>query len=317
MIGRQARGTRGEVAIAFATAAVCAGAYCYLLSIHGAPRPVLTEPVWSGWLAPAATLAADRDGDAKGEAMRTIRIVSFNIQHGAGLDGVVDIERTAAALRELRPDVVFLTEVDAYWPRSGGVHQVLELAARLDLPFQYYIPALHRFRFLDPATPHVSYYGNAFLTRYPARSFAAYPLPRRGLSEPRNVLVASLDVGGGGLTVAGTHLGLDRRERMDQVAALLELTRKLPEDRVLVGDFNAHPTDPEIQALLSLWVDAWDGTGRVETFPSEPARHRIDYAFVGPALRSSVLAYDTPAVTASDHRPVLLVLQHPAVEQAH
>lgn len=241
-----------------------------------------------------------------------VRIVSYNIHHGAGLDEVVDLDRTAAALRELQPDIVFLAEVDAYWPRSGNVDQLAELAARLEMPFRYYAPALSRFRVFGLGELGASYYGNGLLARFPIASAATYPLPRLGEAEPRNLLVAQVAIAGRPLTVLGTHLGLNRDERRQQVAVILDLTRRLPLDRVFVGDLNAPPDAPEIQDVQSLWVDAWNGAGDAATFPSDPARRRIDYAFVSPQLREHVMAYETPALLASDHRPVVLVLGWPA-----
>lgn len=238
----------------------------------------------------------------------TVSIVSYNIHHGAGLDEVVDLDRTAAALRELQPDIIFLAEVDAYWPRSGNVDQLAELAARLEMPFQYYAPALSRFRVFDLAGLGASYYGNGLLARFPIAAVANYPLPRFGSMEPRNLLVAQVAIAGRSLTVLGTHLGLNRDERREQVAAILDLTRRFPPDRVFVGDLNASLDAPEIQDVQSQWVDAWNGTGDAATFPSAPARRRIDYAFVSPQLKEHVLAYETPALLASDHRPVVLVL---------
>ena len=36
-----------------------------------------------------------------------IKIVTFNIAHGKGLDGVVDVERQANLVNEYKPDIVF------------------------------------------------------------------------------------------------------------------------------------------------------------------------------------------------------------------
>src|SRR5687768_6294484 len=61
-----------------------------------------------------------------------IRFMTFNIHHGVGSDGNLNLDRTADAIRAANPDVVALQEVDAYFSqRSGCKDQVAELASKL------------------------------------------------------------------------------------------------------------------------------------------------------------------------------------------
>src|SRR5918993_1700126 len=62
-----------------------------------------------------------------------IRVVSYNIKHGRGNDNVVDLDRTAAVLRRLRPDMIGLQEVDDRARRSGGVAQAEYLGKALGM----------------------------------------------------------------------------------------------------------------------------------------------------------------------------------------
>ena len=39
-----------------------------------------------------------------------LKIVTFNIAHGKGLDGIIDLERQAELVRKCNPDIVFLQE---------------------------------------------------------------------------------------------------------------------------------------------------------------------------------------------------------------
>src|SRR5690606_41483172 len=66
-------------------------------------------------------------------ALETWRIVSYNIRHGRGADNEVDLERTAAVLRRLDPDVVALQEVDQGVARSGGEDQAARLGELLGM----------------------------------------------------------------------------------------------------------------------------------------------------------------------------------------
>jgi endonuclease/exonuclease/phosphatase family metal-dependent hydrolase len=51
-----------------------------------------------------------RAGD--GQQSETIRILSYNIKHGQGMDDRVDLKRAAAVINSLQPDLVALQEID-------------------------------------------------------------------------------------------------------------------------------------------------------------------------------------------------------------
>jgi hypothetical protein len=67
----------------------------------------------------------------------TLRVVSYNIQHGAGMDRKLDLERTADVLRRLEPDLVALQEVDENCRRSKGVDQAAELGRLLGMEHRF------------------------------------------------------------------------------------------------------------------------------------------------------------------------------------
>ena len=56
------------------------------------------------------------------------RILSYNVRAGRGLDGSPALDRQAAVIRALAPDVVALQEVDRCTQRSGGIDQAAALA---------------------------------------------------------------------------------------------------------------------------------------------------------------------------------------------
>ena len=57
------------------------------------------------------------------ETPPSLRLVSYNIHHGEGMDRKLDLARIAAYLRAQAPDVVALQEVDQGCRRSGQVKQ--------------------------------------------------------------------------------------------------------------------------------------------------------------------------------------------------
>ena len=56
-----------------------------------------------------------------------VRALTYNIHHGEGTDGRLDLSRLAAIISSAAPDLVALQEVDLGTARAGGVDQLAEL----------------------------------------------------------------------------------------------------------------------------------------------------------------------------------------------
>ena len=56
-----------------------------------------------------------------------LRVLTWNIHHGEGTDGKLDIPRIGRIIREARPDIVALQEVDVRTERVKGRDTVREL----------------------------------------------------------------------------------------------------------------------------------------------------------------------------------------------
>ncbi|MBA3976461.1 MAG: endonuclease [Candidatus Solibacter sp.] len=235
-------------------------------------------------------------------AQQTVRVLSYNIRHGEGIDGRIDLPRIAAIIKSVDPDVVALQEVDIRTRRSGGVDQLLELARLTGLQ-----PVFGR------TIPHQGgLYGNAVLSRLPVNGFFNHVLPGK---EPRGVVQAMFDplpaASGAAFDLLCTHLDLNEPDRLAAVARIGRIANDRPEARpmVLAGDMNAVPGSKPIQALLNDWTPA-QGAQPLLTSPSSNPRRQIDYIFVRPAARWRVVesrVLDEPV--ASDHRPVFAVLE--------
>lgn len=235
-----------------------------------------------------------------------LRIVSYNIRHGVGLDGVLDLERTAAVLAALAPDVVLLQEVDERCRRSGSVDQAAWLGERLGME--------HRF------APFMDYdggrYGLATLARAPIDASRTIPLPP-GRQEPRAALEVTLTSAGRAVRIVNAHLDWldDSPERLAQAEALRDALAPLRSGPLVVGgDLNDTPESAALAALLSAEDGALAralsaGEGEGATFPADAPRVTIDHLLYGPsrAWHASGLSVVDERV-ASDHRPIALVL---------
>lgn len=239
---------------------------------------------------------------------RRIRMLTYNVHSCRGTDGRVDPARVAEVIARCKPDIVALQEVDVGRARSGGVDQAQMLAAHLRMGTHFH-PALH----LEEEK-----YGDAILTALPARLARAGPLPSIG--EPRGAIWVSVDIGGVELQVINTHLGLRRRERIAQVAALLGpgwLGSAECRDKptVLAGDFNAVPFSLPYRSLARHWrdVQVLACPRPKTTFPSRFPVLRLDHIFVGEGIETvgAEVHSDMLTRTASDHLPLTAIIDVP------
>lgn len=234
---------------------------------------------------------------------RPLTVLSFNIHHAAGPDGVFDLDRLAAEIRRTRADVVGLQEVDRhYGERSGWTDEPAELASRLGMHVVYGANLD-----LEPPAPGLPrrQYGTAILSRYPILDRQNTLLPKgRPAEEQRGLLEAVVDVHGVRVRTMTTHLQHDDAgSRLLQARVVADAVRASAEPVVLTGDLNAVPTAPEVTELTALLADS-HRRGDGFTYPVETPAVRIDYVLTdGLPVRSTVLP-----TAASDHRPVLATL---------
>lgn len=265
----------------------------------------------------ALASAAPATRPATAAVLGRLRVLTYNIHHGEGLDRKLDLDRIARTLRETDPDLVALQEVDRVASRSGKVDQ----AARLGE-----LTGLHA-AFGEAMPFDGGGYGNAILSRWKLDHPTTIRLPSSPKEEPRCLLVATVSVPGASgpqtLRFGSTHLNhRSADERMKQVNHLLEQLPATPDapPTVVAGDFNATPDSDVIRRMAGTWLDATRETVGAATsrpvdgrpllsFPADQARTQIDYVFATPAARWSVVRAEAiPQTVASDHLPVLAEL---------
>jgi len=239
------------------------------------------------------------------EAPARVRVVTYNIHHGEGTDGRLDLGRIAAVIKGCGADLVALQEVDQGTERSGGVDQAAVLSE---------LTGLHA-TFGKAMDYRGGAYGLAALSRWPLSGAKVHPLPAEDKVEPRIALVATVQVGDGSTQIDFIVTHLDHRAgstlRPRQAAALREIFPNNDHQRLqlLAGDFNATPQTEAIVGLLTEWSDTAAGQG-FSTIPAGKPNRKIDYVLARPVKRWRVI--ETRALeeaTASDHRPVLAVLE--------
>lgn len=225
-----------------------------------------------------------------------LRVMTYNIRHGEGLDGQIDLERIAEVIRAVDPDVACLQEVDQGVARTGRVDQPAELAR---------LTGLHT-TFGGNLKYQGGDYGNLILSRAAPLRQRNLKLPLEPGAERRGCLMVELPYAAGEVSVACTHLALEAEVRQLEVAAILaELDPARP--AVLAGDLNERPDGPAVARLLEVFADSFDARrdGPGQTFPASAEDRRIDYLLHSPRLAAVAarVVVEEPARVASDHLP--------------
>jgi endonuclease/exonuclease/phosphatase family metal-dependent hydrolase len=229
-----------------------------------------------------------------------LRILSYNLHGGEGLDGKIDLPRLAKVISGAKPDLVALQEVDRNTWRSGRIDQPAEFAKLTGMQVAY-----------GPAMDYDDgEFGNAILSRWPIQSSVRHALPSPAGREPRSAAeVVVRPDGGAPLRFLSAHFDHQIEDvRVGHAKAVLAATDG-GEPAILAGDFNATPGSPTLKTLLTAWSDATAVPGML-TFPSNPGRIKIDYVLHRPAgVFKVVEARTLNEPVASDHCPVLVVLE--------
>lgn len=258
-----------------------------------------------------------------------MRLVTFNVQHGLTASGV-DSAAYDEAMRELDADVLALQEVDQGQARSGRADQA-RLAAdamgAVDVRFAATIigkpggswrPAAAAAAALPDSQPgDEPRYGIALASRFPVRSWHELRLPAAPgkwpiavpqsrvpvliADEPRAVLAAVLEVPGGVMTVATTHLSFAPGWNVWQLRRVIKFLRPLPAPRVLLGDLN-------IPAAVAKRLGDWRPLVTMPTYPAADPKVQFDHA-LGHGGVPAVSGFATPRLGISDHRALVVDIE--------
>ncbi len=227
-----------------------------------------------------------------------ITIMSYNIHHGEGTDGVFDLQRIADLILEHEPDVVALQEVDVGTYRSSRVDQARRLADLTGMEVVF-----GEFMEYDGGT-----YGMAILSRLRLLESYNHRLPRG--PESRTALTVKVRMPNGQpLWVSGIHFYRTEQERLAQAQRLLRILANETAPVILVGDFNSRLGDPVMERVEEEF-SVPRKFGPPNTFPSDLPDREIDFVVYRPGDSFTLLDYrvlDVPVI--SDHRPVLARLR--------
>ena len=229
---------------------------------------------------------------AQDDDLVSLRIMTYNIQHGAGMDDVVNLDKQATIIENAMPDVVGLQEVDSCVKRSGYLNEAAVLARKLGM-----------YATFGPAIPlSAGKYGVAVLSKEQPLSVRNIPLP--GV-EKRTMLVCEFQ----DYVFASTHLDLNEDNRLASADIIIGEAARWEKPFFICGDWNDTPTS----ALLTKMKKKFQFLNYLNTirsnytFPADNPTSIIDYiATYGHIVKSIKSRSVLNEPDASDHRPVVV-----------
>lgn len=237
-------------------------------------------------LAATACTGTKTSAPAADENTDTLKIISYNVHDGIGVDTVVDYARIGRFLASEAPDFVAIQEVDSATTRSEGRFVLAEIAAAANMTYTF-APAI------DFAGGR---YGIGILSRTAPLSTRQIALP--GSEEERTLLVAEFP----DVVFCCTHLSLTEADRLASVPLIAEATAGYDKPLIICGDWNDTPSSPSLTAMREHFAIVSDTT--TFTYPSPAPEQTIDYIAVRGAEAEVIDAKVYPFRPDSDHLPV-------------
>lgn len=222
-----------------------------------------------------------------------IRVLTWNIHAGIGMDGVQDYARSMDVLAQLGADIIALQELDGR-KLAGTPSPFEDFRMRLGL---HGLPAA-------AIASKDGDYGQLLLSRWPFVASNVHDISLPGL-EPRRAIEATVRTGNGVLRVIATHLGLRAGERRKQAEQLCRLLYRSELPTVLLGDFNDWN---RFQIKRGILENAMPAFTRARTFPSRRPIFALDRIYCRPAELLGASRVISDASGISDHLPVVAEL---------
>ncbi|MBK1827461.1 endonuclease/exonuclease/phosphatase family protein [Haloferula rosea] len=223
-----------------------------------------------------------------------LKVVCWNIHHGVGEDGRLDLERIAKVIEMEKPDLVALQEVDNRCGRSGKVDQAAELGRLLGMQSVFG-------KAMDFGGGG---YGLAVLSKLPIKGQKVHRLPGGG--EPRIAFEVMIGHPEGNFSFVNVHLDHQGEERQRLQAEELDRQLKGVRSVILCGDFNADPSSKTMKVF-----EKWElvpKKGARFTQPAGAPTVEIDHVLLR-GFQSPMGARVIEEAVASDHRPLALTVE--------
>lgn len=220
----------------------------------------------------------------------TLKVMTYNIRNGNGMDKVRSYERIADVILKQDPDVVAIQELDSMTKRSNQTY-VLGEVAKLTRMHDYYGPAINY---------SGGKYGVGILSKKQPLKVSQHPLPGRG--EKRTFLMAEFE----DYIFCCTHLALTEEDRMLSLNIIDSIAACQTKPFIIAGDMNAEPGSDFVNHLQKNYHIF--NNLKQATWPAPEPKQTIDYiAMWKPTSEgfANVATWVVDEPVASDHRPIM------------
>ena len=220
----------------------------------------------------------------------TLKVMTYNIRNGNGMDKVRSYERIADVILKHNPDVVAVQELDSMTKRSNQTY-VLGEVAKLTRMKDFYGPAI---------SFSGGKYGVGILSKKQPLKVSQHPLPGRG--EKRTFLMAEFE----DYIFCCTHLALTEEDRNLSLAIIDSIAACQTKPFIIAGDMNAEPGSYFVNGLQKNYRIF--NNLKQPTWPAPEPREMIDYIAVWKEHSEGLANVHTWVVeepVASDHRPIM------------
>ena len=237
------------------------------------------------------------------EKPKTIKVLSYNIHYGVGMDSKYNLNRIANVINHIKPDIVGLQEISD----STMTVKLGELTKMKGV--------------FGPSKEKTSDYGDMVLSNHPFKYVGNQSIPSASSSRYQAMCV-DIDLSkiygeGSYVRFINTHfdwlntIGSEvARKGAVEVIETAFFKDSPNQAALLTGDLNATPNSAPLKLLQDKgWVFE-DFNKNLFTIPARNPKKQIDYVLVRPKERWRIVSIEViEEPMASDHLPVLITLE--------
>ena len=222
-----------------------------------------------------------------------------------------NLEKIVCLIKENRPDIITLQEVDQASVLSGNFNQFDYLGERLNYPYKYFssnCSVLFRNKSLFVS-------GNAIFSKYPLQNCQSYNFDFSFPTERKGFIIADAKLPQGQiLTIASVHLvwidWMRINSRSYQLSLVQKVFSQIKNQTVIAGDMNCGFLSKEASLRSfrdQLHLKAYDSENKnLNTSPSWNPSKRIDWILASREV--NFISHKTISNRVSDHLAVFAEL---------